>query len=440
MAHSFLRGTSITLISRIINLAIGIVISILLARILGPDGRGIYALAILIPSFAFIFANLGLNSSTIYFLGKKKYSPQQIAGNNIIYSIYIAVVALILTILFLTFFREAFLTGVPIIALVIAVCAIPLRILISNSSTIFLGTHRYGTFNLMSVLEISIQLTLLGLLYFFSNFTINTALASYLVASVLIVIIIFITLRKSIGKFNFSIHKGYTKDAFTYGVKSYFSNVISFLHLRIDQLLINLFLNPVAVGFYAVAAGLTERLWMLSESAATILFPRVSSENNEEEKKRFTPLLCRNVLAITIIGAVVLYFLGEWLITLLYSSDFLESFSPFKILLIGTIFVSGSKILANDIAGRGKPMVNTYINIASLIIDVVLNILLIPPHGIAGAAYATTISYSFVFFVRSIVYARISGNRIRDFLFVKYSDFTLYMSLFKSIGFKKRNR
>jgi len=433
MTNNFAKSTTITFFTRMANLVIGVIISILLARMLGPDGRGIYALAILIPSLAFIFTNLGINSSTVYFLGRKKYSPQVIAGSNIIFSVFISLLAIILILLSLLFFKNTFLAGVPLYAFILAILIVPFRIFISNSINVLLGIHRYITYNVMSFLDIFVHLILLLLLFLLSSFTILTALIAYLAASIITLIIIYIVLKKIISTFRFRLNKDYLRDAFTYGSKSYLSNVISFLHLRIDTLIINYFLNPLAVGFYAVATSLTERLWLLSESASVILFPKIASERNDEAKRIFTPVLCRNILLLTIIGAILLLLLGKWIILLLYSKKFLNAVMPFQILLIGTIFVSGSKILANDIAGRGKPMINTYINIVSLFINIILNIILIPKYGIAGAAYATTISYSLIFFIRGIVYSRISRNRIIDILFVKPSDFKLYTSLFKSL-------
>jgi Na+-driven multidrug efflux pump len=102
---------------------------------------------------------------------------------------------------------------------------------------------------------------------------------------------------------------------------------------------------------------------------------------------------------------------------------------PFQILLIGLITISGWKILANDLYGRGKPMLNTNITITSVILNIILNIILIPKSGIAGAAWATSISYSFAFVAIVVAYSKISGNRIIDIIFIKKSDFKFYRNL-----------
>jgi Na+-driven multidrug efflux pump len=109
---------------------------------------------------------------------------------------------------------------------------------------------------------------------------------------------------------------------------------------------------------------------------------------------------------------------------------------PFRILLIGTFVISGWEILANDFAARGKPILNTYIIGISVLINVVLNILFIPKWGISGAAMATAISYFFMFFVTVIVYSKISGNKIKNIIFLQKKDLWVYKNLFNEI--KKR--
>jgi O-antigen/teichoic acid export membrane protein len=193
--------------------------------------------------------------------------------------------------------------------------------------------------------------------------------------------------------------------------------------------MVNIFLNPVAVGFYSIAVTLAEKIGLISESTGTILFPQVSSETNKERLNKFTPLVCRNTLFITMLCAIFLFLIGRWLIILLYSKEFSDSVLPFQILLIGSITISGWRILANDLYGRGKPLLNSYITGVSVIINIILNIIFIPKFGISGASWATAISYTIALIMITIVYSRISGNRITDILFVKKSDLKYYKNI-----------
>ena len=66
-------------------------------------------------------------------------------------------------------------------------------------------------------------------------------------------------------------------------------------------------------------------------------------------------------------------------------------------LLAGIVALSAGRVLSNDIAGRGRLILNAYGGLAAVATNVVLNLLWIPRYGIVGAAWASTVSYSVSF-------------------------------------------
>jgi len=253
-----------------------------------------------------------------------------------------------------------------------------------------------------------------------------------------------------LGKLSLGFNKGYIRDAYRYGIKAYLGNVIGFLNYRVEVFLLGCFLPLSVVGQYTVAVGLAESLWLVSQSAGTLIFPLVSSEEDEERKKIITPLVARTVLAITFLAAVALFLLADWFIPLLYSNLYNPSiplfkiYNPsiplFKILLPGVVFVSASRVLANDIAGRGKPILNTYIGGVGLLIQLIVNLALIPLLGAAGAAWASSIAYLFLLLIRLAVYLRVTGIDIKSVVLPQKNDWEIYRSLVKKIWANLVNR
>ena len=266
-----------------------------------------------------------------------------------------------------------------------------------------------------------------------SKLNIKTIIISNIVFSSMGVFITLFWLRNLIKIKSLKININYLKNLFSYGFKTYLSNILSIIHSRIDVFMINLFLNPLAVGFYSVSVAMAEKLWIISQSAGLMLFPRISVEKNEKNIKNFTPLVFRTTAIITIIGSLLLYVLSDWLVILLFSKSFIQSIVPFKILLIGIIALGGAGILANDLYGRGKPLINTYVNLISVFLNITLNVIFIPKWGIIGAAWATSISYSVTLLVILIIYSKISKNKIKDIIFLKNSDLRLYRNILISI-------
>ena len=67
----FFRNVAVTFTNRILLLGIGFVASVIVARVLGPEGRGAYAVAVAIGAIGVQFCNLGLHASNTYTVAKK---------------------------------------------------------------------------------------------------------------------------------------------------------------------------------------------------------------------------------------------------------------------------------------------------------------------------------------------------------------------------------
>jgi len=433
MIGTFTKNTLITVITRVLQLILGIGTSIIIARILGPEGKGIYSLAILLPSLLVTFANLGIGSASVFYIGKKQYSPKEIFGANIIFTGLISAFALIVGLIIVFFFPQKLFPGVPKECLFLALSLIPFQFFSSFVINILLGLQKIKKYNFIQLIQNFVFLFLIVIFLLGLHFGVKAVIIAEILSLFVGSIILFIETKKETNGLIFSLKKSILKDFFSYGLKAYFANILGFLHYRIDQFMLNIFLNPTAVGIYSVAVGISEKLWLIPQSASTILFPKVSSETDEKSLKEFTPLVCRNILWTTIFLSLILYLITPWLIVLLYSKQYLNSIVPFRILLIGAITLAGSKIIANDLAGRGKPMINTYVGIISTSLNIILNFLWIPKFGIIGSAWATSVSYSVTLLIKIIVYSRISGNRIVDIIFIKKSDLKYYKNFLTSL-------
>ncbi|RKY82858.1 hypothetical protein DRQ11_13920 [candidate division KSB1 bacterium] len=171
-----------------------------------------------------------------------------------------------------------------------------------------------------------------------------------------------------------------------------------------------------------------------------MLYPKVASMKDEEQRKRLTPLVARNTLLITMLGAFVVFLLAKWLILLLYSEKYLPSVEPLQILLIGIVAISISRVLTNDIDARGKPMINTYITLVALIANITLNVIFIPKYGVIGAGWATSLTYALNSVIKILVYCKLSGNFVSDVILFKKSDIKLYLDALTTVNDKVKHK
>ena len=432
MAGVFTKNTIFTFLTRGFSFVFSFLAAVIIARALGPEGKGFYSLAILLATLLMTFFDFGISPAVAFYTGKQKYPLNQIFGNNLILSFFIGLIAILAGVVIAFPFHKVFFAGVEQEHLILAVLSLPFSLFFYFVSSIFLGKQLIKDYNLASIFSGVFLLISTAVLLVILKAGVSGAILGFTFSFVFADVWLFCTVKKRCRGISFKINKDYFKDISSYGIKFHLSNIFAFFHSQTNLLLLNVFFNPAAVGFFSIANELTTKLQLLPQSAATVLFPKIVAEGDENYKKEFTSLVCRNTIFITSALVIFLFFFSRLMITAFFSEKFLDSVAPFQILLPSAIALSGSQILTTDFLGRGLPMLNTYSNAVAFFLNIVLSIFLIPRFALAGAAWAMTISYLILFLVKALIYKKISGNRIKDLFFPKKTDFQLYSLLFKN--------
>ena len=431
---NFSIDTGITVTTQVVNVVLGLVTSVILARVLGPEGRGIYALAMLLPTLIVTFGNVGIGPATVYYVARGEFKSQEILGNNILLSVAFGGLGLIAGLVVVLFFRQEVFPGIPPGYLLLSLVLVPIQFFFSYVRYLLLGAQRIKEFNCVQIAQTSLFLGFIAIALLGFKAGVTGAILAVLFTWLFADVLVFGLTKKVAGGIDLKPNTSYIKQAIIYGLQAHISNILAFLNYRVDMFLVNSFVGPGAVGLYSIGVGLAERLWIVSKAAGTVLFPRVSAETDEERRKSFTPLVARTVLWITAFAALVLALLSRWIVLLLYSAKFLPTVGVLQSLLIGIIPLSASRVLANDISGRGRPILNTYRGIITVVTNVVLNLLWIPRYGIVGAAWASTVSYTVSFLGALYFYCRLSGNPWTKILLPQPGDLAIYRRTGLALG------
>jgi Na+-driven multidrug efflux pump len=83
---------------------------------------------------------------------------------------------------------------------------------------------------------------------------------------------------------------------------------------------------------------------------------------------------------------------------------------------------AGSRILANAIAAKGSPQINMYTSAFVMILNIILNIILIPKYGLLGAAVATSIAYSINTILRVWLFSKLENTFKIVSLIITFND------------------
>lgn len=423
----FIKDTLVTFSTQIIAVILGIAAAIVVARVLGPSGKGAYALIILVPTLLLSVGNLGIGISNIYFGGSKKYQPAELASNSLIVALGLGV---ILSVAFLTYYHSfypSFLRDADPLCLSLVVIMLPFGLLGMYFSHILLGQQKINQWNLIHLFRGSMLTLLVLVLLLGAKAGLLGACSAWAGAMFLSGILSLLLVRR-MTDIKWTFHPALFKHSVKFGVQGYLGNVIQLLNYRLDMLLVAFFIDAAAVGYYSVAVGLAEALWYFPAAVGVVILARTPGLSAEEADKS-TPIVCRNTLFLTLGAGVLLFALGKYIISLFFGSAFLPAVQSLWILLPGIVALSIFRVLANEMAGRGKPIILTIAAAASLAVNIPLNLLLIPKMGISGAALASTISYTFTAIVVLIAFVRISKNSWSETLILKRQDLKIYTGL-----------
>lgn len=427
----FIRDLFITFSTQITVVALGFGTIIVIARVLGPEGQGAYSLIILIPTLIAMVGNLGIGIANAYFGGKRKYKLPDIATNSVVAAVGFGIILATAFLVYYFVFNPSFLSDIKSAAVVIATLALPFSLLIMYFGYIFLGQNRIKEYNVVGLVQGGTILLLTLLLLLVIRKDVLSPIIAWTVGIILAATLsIGLLLRMTrIGRqFNLSLFKQSVK----FGVQGYLGNVIQFLNYRLDMLLVAILMSLEFVGYYSVAVPLAEALWYFPSAVGTVIFARTITLTTEEANKS-TPRICRNTLFLTVLAALILLFLSKYIIIIFFGTAFLPALRPLQILLPGVVALSISKVLGNEISGRGKPIINTFIAGTTLAINIPLNLLLIPKIGISGAALASTISYVASAVLSIIAFVRITGVKWTELIVLKPADFMIYRQVLSGV-------
>jgi O-antigen/teichoic acid export membrane protein len=433
----FLKNSFFTFTRNIIVILLGLLTTVLIARILGPEKQGMYSLIILLPNMLVTFMNLGISSSTVYYIGKRKYNLQTVFTSNVILALAISLISIFLGVAIIGLFSKPFFGGIPAILLLIILSVLPVLFLNSFIQSFFQGTEDFKAFNIIAVIGKFVNLISLIITIYLLPLGLTGALLSFIIGNLTsTVLVIYIMIKQNYKVVVKDFSSSYVMDSLKYGLKSHLSNILAFLNYRVDMLLISFFLGPVHVGIYNVAINIAERLWIISKPVATVLFPRISS-STEKEQNNLTAIVSRNVLFLSVISSIVFYLLSDIIIYLLFGEAYIDASLVMKILLPGITVFSAERILSNSLAGKGKPELNLYTSIFTVVCNITLNIFLIPLYGLNGAAFSTSASYVLSFIIKIIIYVHLTKSKISRLLIIGQSDFHLYKLILKKVTKKE---
>lgn len=394
----------------------------IIARFLGPSGKGEVFLITQIFGFIQVIFSFGFGPAIIYFLKKNEISLEKV-------NLFIWVHCLLLAVLFTI--------GVFFISDIIN------TLIGGNLSVKLLAlTFFIGQINILSALiGYKIQMSDDGIKYqsvagLVSNgfyvlflvlalivFNLGVVGVAYsLVGSALIKLIMFF-LKKDSSLISFEkVDASDLNKLLKYGSHIFLTNFFLTSVFRIDTFFLNKMVSTADLGLYSVSVNISELLLLIPSAIGIALFPHLSGLIRDEQLSTMC-LVGRVSFIIGLLGIVGLSIIGYPFIWVVFGESFLPAYVPFLFLLPGLMAMTVNYSYSNYFSSIGRPLIGAYVFIAGLIINVILNLVLIPQLGISGAAISSSITYVFITIAFVMQIKRIDNLSIWEIMIPKISDY-----------------
>ncbi|HVM08452.1 MAG TPA: oligosaccharide flippase family protein [Acidimicrobiales bacterium] len=410
----FSRSVGVTVATQVTLAVVRTATMAVVARALGPAGQGQVALALLVPATIMLLLEAGLPVANVHFLGSRRLSEAHVVGVSLVWSLVIGGVAAVLVIAAAPGPLAAVVPGLPVAAAVVAAWMIPTTLLMNTMRAVLHGHERLLAVNALDVVHAVATLALVAFAVVIVDGSVQDATMAYVLATagagVVAVVAVwrFRSLRPRFAREP-------ARQILGFGLRSSAANIFQFLALRLDVFLLNLFVTSSAVGLYVVAARLAEILWMVPTAASFVILPRAAARSTQE-MNAFTPRAFWATASACALVATAVGMLSPLLVRVLFGEEYRAAIAPFLALLPGVALLGPGMVLANEIAGRGRPNLNVVNSGVGLVAVVVFDVLLIPAWGAVGAGVASSIAYTINSVLAVVFYLRVSATDPRDFV------------------------
>src|ERR1041385_8385136 len=271
-----------TFATRLLMICNSVAAGIFVARWLGAEGVGELAVINVTVATVVQLGSFGLPSSNTYFIAQDQARFRSAAINSLIFALVIgSILAIALSVL--GTIRAAWFGFVSPELIRIAAISIPFQLIALIGLNILLAVGKIKEFNLLDLAGQSFVLinALLALIVLSSG--LKTLVTFNTIASILVSVVVaslLVASAKNLAQSQWRADMTLLRRMITYGIKFHISILAGAIILRADLLVVNHFRGPAEAGVYSVASQFALLLMLLPGVIATLLFPRVTAEQD----------------------------------------------------------------------------------------------------------------------------------------------------------------
>ena len=433
----YFKNTSWLFGERVLRMVVGLFVGIWVARYLGPEQFGIFSYAQSFVGLFTVIATLGLDGIVVRELVKDENRKDELIGTAFWLKLFGALVVLIVLAVAVYFTSNDSYTNSLVFIVASATIfqsfnvvdmyfqskVLSKYIVYANVISLFISSIVKITLILNEAPIIAFAWVILfdsfilasGFIYFYlKNRRHSEQPNRYSV---------FDTESSFAWKFNKSIALSLLKDSWPLIL----SGIVISIYMKIDQVMIKEMMSAEAVGQYAAAVRLSEAWYFIPMVIASSLFPAIINAKKQSEELYYARLqkLYDLMVWIAIAIALPMTFLSDWVVHFLYGEQYNQAGSVLMIHIWAGVFVFLGVVSGKWFVAENLQMLSFWRTFNGMIINIILNIFLIPKYGIQGAAIATLVAQIMAAYLFDVF-----NYKTRNMFYMKTKSF-LMMNLIK---------
>jgi O-antigen/teichoic acid export membrane protein len=424
--------TFLTATTNIVKAMLGMVSGVMVARMLGPHGRGQLAAIQTWPIFMALVSQLGVPEALVYYSAREPQIAGRYLGSAIMIALTSAAPFMLCGYLLMPFLLRA---QTPAI-----VCAARWYLMIGVIFAVegmmlqpLRGRGDFPTWNVMRLMPDVAWVGVIVLAWLYGRAAPTLLAAAILAAQALLSFPFGVLVRRRLpGSFLPDVRD--VPRMLRYGLPCVATTLPQMLNLRLDQMLMVGLLQPREVGLYVVAVAWSGAVAPLLNALAAVITPAVAAAADEVQMTRRLAAGTRAASALALLACSTLILLTPMAVVVLFGEQFREAV-PTALVLVPAAGVLGvNSVLEEGLRGMGRPSATLWAELAGSVITVAALAAMLRPMGILGAAMASLLGYSTVASVLLLSVWRYARTPPAALLLPRLTDLQLMLERFAQIA------
>jgi O-antigen/teichoic acid export membrane protein len=417
---SIASGAAAAMAGQLTVYAIGFVVSVIIARALGPAGRGEYYLPVTAAAVCLAVVNMGVESANVVMLAERRFSLAQLARNAGALALIIGPIAALATFGVYEGTRSSVFEGVRSQDLLIVAATIPVTLHQLWLVNVFVLAKRIAWTQVAFVAGALVQLTGALVLFAIGKLGVTEVLLLW-AASFAVPWGVLLAWSADVAPLRPAIDLRVMREVLRFGLRFHGGLLLMFLLLRLDVFLVGAYGSRADVGLYSLAVMFAELTWLLTNPLAMAVMPfQAEQPMLESAPLAFKAARFNFMLAA---GLCVLFAATLWFaVPILFGDAFGAAYPAIVVLLPGVLLMAAARPLTVIVSRQERPLLYTGLAGIAFLVNLVLNVVLIPAIGIVGASIASTVGYGLISAALTVWALRAGGMGAREALVPQADD------------------